>query len=121
MPGQQRIDRGTFLRHCLALLACFVASVLTIGCKDRKQEVPGTWDWDNLTVQFEGDGTWGAVERKRPTFEKFGGTWTISGDDVHLGFAGAALPSGNDAEFTLSDDGRRLVATTGASGTMTKK
>jgi len=112
---------GAMRGLAILLFACFSALACTTGCgKDRTQDIMGRWNWGGYSVHFESDGTWGASDRKLPNFEKFAGSWNLSGDELSIGFSGASPPGDSDATFTLSGDGRKLVAKTGAAGTMVK-
>ena len=114
-------DRNSVLRQYFVLCACFFASLLTTGCKNRTNDVVGIWEWGKYTVHFDADQTWGALDKKSPTVEKLGGSWSVSGNDVSLGYVGGGNPLGKDAVFTISDDGQQLVASTGSTGVMVKK
>ena len=91
------------------------------GCKDRAEEVSGSWDWGNYTIHMDPDQTWDAVDKRFSGFEKMGGTWSISGDDVSLSYSGGGDQSGFGSEFTLSTDGHKLEAASAAVGAMTKE
>jgi len=108
--------KGGFLCISLGLLA-FCAS----GCKDRTEEVAGNWDWGNYTIHMDPDQTWDAVDKRNTGFEKMGGSWSISGDDVSLSYSGGGDPNGFGSEFTLSPDGHQLAASSAAVGAMVKE
>ncbi len=83
--------------------------------------MPGTWAWGQYTVHFDDDKTWSATDARLPDYQRMGGTWKISGDSLSLDYVGAApVGVGGDATFTLSDDGRCLVARSGSAGPMRK-
>lgn len=99
---------------------CLVSGLLISGCKDRKDDVCGIWNWGDLVIHFDGDQTWGATDKAHPNMERFAGTWTLSGDQVSMEYIGAAPANSGDAEFTLSQDGRHMNADTGSASSMTK-
>lgn len=121
MSAERKFTRGEVLRQSLLFCACFLGSLLTTGCKDRSKEVPGVWDWGGYTVHFDTDDTWGASDKKHPGYERLGGTWSISGDDVSLGFSGTPPPGTGTSVFTLSEDGKHMEAVSGNTGTMIKR
>jgi len=90
------------------------------GCKDRREEVCGIWDWGTYTVHFDTDDSWGATDKQHSSFEKMGGTWSLDGDNLILTYAGSADPEAPESVFILSKDGAHLDAETAAVGTMTK-
>jgi len=110
-----------YVRCCLMICGCAFVVFGAAGCKDHSQDVAGVWDWGAYAVHFDFDKSWGATDKLRPTFEKMGGNWEVSGNKLTMHYTGTAAPSADGSVFVISDDGITMDAETGATGTMNKR